>query len=164
MGLFSIHYDYILWEIDRRSIMSSLFNKILVPYDGSSYADKALDIACRLSKDYGSEVRVLYVIDASHAWVIVGGITLSLKDRFVAEAKKLLFKAKEYAKEKYGIIIEEKLRIGHPANDIIEEAEEWGADLIIMGAKGISGLKRLLLGSVTQVIVSHARCNVLIVR
>ncbi|RLG82694.1 MAG: universal stress protein [Thermoprotei archaeon] len=144
--------------------MSNLFNKILVPYDGSSYADKALEIACRFSKDYGSKVRILYVIDASHAWVIVSGITLSLKEKLVSEAKKLLSKATEYAKEKYGIIVESKFRIGHPANDIIEEAEEWGADLIIIGAKGISGLKRLLLGSVAEAIAHHANCNVLIVR
>lgn len=144
--------------------MPDLFNKILVPYDGSSYADKALDIACRLSKDYGSRIRVLYVIDSSHAWVIIGGITLSLKEKLVAEAEKLLSKAQEYAREKYGINVEKKLRIGHPANDIIEEAEEWRADLIVMGAKGISGLKRLLLGSVTETVVHHAKCSVLIVK
>ena len=144
--------------------MSDLFNKILVPYDGSNYADKALDIACRFSKDYGSKVRVLHVIDASHAWVIIGGITLSFEEKLVSEAKKLLSKAIEYARKNYGITIEEKLRIGHPANDIIEEAEEWGADLIIIGAKGISGLKRLLLGSVAEAVAHHANCNVLIVR
>ena len=144
--------------------MADLFNKILVPYDGSTYAQKALDIACRFSKDYGSKIRVLYVIDASHAWVIVGGISLSMKEKLVSEGRKLLNKAVEYARNKYGIVVEDKLRIGHPANDIIEEAKEWRADLVIIGAKGVSGLERLLLGSVAEAVAHHADCNVLIVR
>ncbi len=144
--------------------MMGLFKKILVAYDGSDYSRKALDIACMLAGEHGSVVRVLYVVDASHAWVVIGGIELSLKERLVGEARKLLGEAVAYARERYGVSVEEKVRVGHPANDIVEEAEEWGADLIVVGAKGVSGLKRLLLGSVAGAVVQSASCSVLIVR
>jgi nucleotide-binding universal stress UspA family protein len=53
---------------------------------------------------------------------------------------------------------------GSPKHAIIEEAERWGADLIVVGSHGYSALERFLLGSVSQSIAHHAKCSVEIVR
>ncbi len=140
-----------------------MYKRILVPYDGSKYARKALEIACSLALEYGSSIRVLYVVDASHAWVLVGGIEFTLKEKLEEQGKKLLEEARRIAEEK-GVNVETKLRIGHPSNDIIEEAQEWKADLIILGAKGVSALHRLILGSVAEAVVHNAPCDILLVK
>ncbi|HKG22127.1 MAG TPA: universal stress protein, partial [Blastocatellia bacterium] len=54
--------------------------------------------------------------------------------------------------------------VGHPRYLITDEAERWGADLIVVGSHGYQGLTRLLLGSVSQAVASHAKCSVEIVR
>lgn len=53
---------------------------------------------------------------------------------------------------------------GHPAQVILDEAENWGADLIVMGSRGLGAWNRLLLGSVSNAVVHHAKCSVEIVR
>ena len=56
------------------------------------------------------------------------------------------------------------MRDGDPRSAIVDEAEEWGADLIVVGSHGYTGLKRWLLGSVAQSVVGHAPCSVEVVR
>ena len=63
-----------------------------------------------------------------------------------------------------GLATEKKVREGNPKSVIVHEAEEWGADLIVVGSHGHTGLKGWLLGSVAQSVVSHAPCSVYIVR
>jgi nucleotide-binding universal stress UspA family protein len=53
---------------------------------------------------------------------------------------------------------------GSPRETIVDEADRWGADLIVMGSRGLSALNRLLLGSVSNAVVHHAKCSVEIVR
>ena len=53
---------------------------------------------------------------------------------------------------------------GHPAEKIIEEAEKWGADLIVMGSRGLGGFSRLLLGSVSDAVIRYSKVPVVIVR
>jgi nucleotide-binding universal stress UspA family protein len=60
--------------------------------------------------------------------------------------------------------IDTAVRDGSPKNEIIEEAEQWGADLIVVGCHGYGNLKRFLLGSVSQAVAVHAPCSVEIVR
>jgi nucleotide-binding universal stress UspA family protein len=59
---------------------------------------------------------------------------------------------------------EAAVREGDPRSVIVDEAEEWGADMIVLGSHGYTGLKRLLLGSVAQSVAAHAHCSVEIVR
>lgn len=63
-----------------------------------------------------------------------------------------------------GLVIETVVREGDARRTIIEEAEAWGADLILMGTHGRTGLKRALMGSVAQWVVAHAKCSVEVVR
>lgn len=62
-----------------------------------------------------------------------------------------------------GLKVETAVRDGHPQLTIVEEAERWGADLIVVGSHGYRGIKRLVLGSVAHDVVSHAPCSVEVV-
>ncbi len=63
-----------------------------------------------------------------------------------------------------GLTVEIVLRNGDPRSVIVDEAKDWGADLIIVGSRGYSGIKRMLLGSVAQSVVNNAPCSVEVVR
>ena len=60
--------------------------------------------------------------------------------------------------------VDTAVRQGDPRTVIVDEAAEWGADLIVLGSHGHTGLTRLLLGSVAQAVVAHAPCSVEVVR
>jgi nucleotide-binding universal stress UspA family protein len=68
------------------------------------------------------------------------------------------------AAENTGLKITGEVIKGNPRSAILDEAESWGADFIILGSHGYTGLKRLLLGSVSQAVASHAKCSVEIIR
>jgi nucleotide-binding universal stress UspA family protein len=63
-----------------------------------------------------------------------------------------------------GRSVEISIRAGKSGQEIVEEAKQWGADLILMGSHGRTGLKRVLLGSVAEYVVAHAPCSVEVVR
>lgn len=65
---------------------------------------------------------------------------------------------------KTGLVVETEVSNGDPRSIIVDQAEEWSADLVVVGSHGYTGLKRLLLGSVAQSVVSHAPCSVEVVR
>jgi nucleotide-binding universal stress UspA family protein len=66
--------------------------------------------------------------------------------------------------ERTGLRVETHVRQGRAGREIVEEAKEWGADLVLMGSHGRTGLKRVLMGGVAQHVVSHAPCSVEVVR
>jgi nucleotide-binding universal stress UspA family protein len=62
------------------------------------------------------------------------------------------------------LVVESEILHGNPRKETFGEAEKWGADLIVLGPHGMSGIERLLLGSVSQAVAMHAKCSVEIVR
>ncbi|HEY2972019.1 MAG TPA: universal stress protein [Pyrinomonadaceae bacterium] len=79
------------------------------------------------------------------------------------EAERLTNEVAEAARASE-LAVEMAVRHGDPRSVIIDEATEWQADLIVIGSHGYTGIKRLLLGSVAQSVVSHAPCSVEVVR
>jgi len=63
-----------------------------------------------------------------------------------------------------GVSIESRVREGDPRREIVDEAKDWGADLIVVGSHGRTGMQRWLLGSVAEHVVRHAPCSVEVVR
>lgn len=139
--------------------------KILLAHDGSDHADKAMERAAELAKNFNAEVSVLAVVPD----LCLPSLELSVEDCFkVSQAF-----AKEFrdAMDKVGetlsargiqarVMVEE----GVPADKILETAESIGADLIVLGSRGRTGAKRALLGSVSSNVMQHAKCDVLIVK
>lgn len=135
--------------------------KILLATDGSEDAALATKAAIDLSNQSGAELHVVHVGRSS--------FRLSPKEYHAAAREKMgeLTKAVE---EAGGDITETHLRIddsqtpGNEAEHITGVAEELGADLIVVGSRGLGGLKRALMGSVSESIVRHAHCPVLMMR
>lgn len=145
--------------------------KILLAVDGSPYSDAAVEEVRKRPWPLQSEVKIITAIETP---VIVGfGIDPWPADYFQELHKAALETAKAVinnALRKLSEPLGQTLKISHeiiagPVKQVIvEEAESWGADLIVMGSRGLGTWNRLLLGSVSSAVVHHATCSVEIVR
>lgn len=139
-----------------------MFTKILVGYDGSPYARKALIVALDLAGKYGARVTavsVAHVPDFADTRDEVNGVLEDAKDFFAGA----LEVAKTMASHQ-GITLTTKIVPGHPVDTLARLIEEEGYDLLVLGARGLSGLKRYLLGSVSEAVIRVASCPVLVVK
>jgi nucleotide-binding universal stress UspA family protein len=136
-----------------------MMGKILVPTDGSVYSIKAAKYAARLAGKIGSKVSTLHVSDY-HPQVRV----TELVDEEEKKGADILSETKRVFDEANVPVEVMKLEFGNPADVICAIAESGGFDLIVMGEKGVSEIKRFILGSVADRVVHHASCPVLIVR
>jgi nucleotide-binding universal stress UspA family protein len=134
--------------------------KILVAYDGSESAQRALVQAAELAGSNGTAVSVISVAEPLPQFGRAGSMMLPEEDEErkleLADAKKTLS-----AKGIEAAIVERK---GDPATMIVDEAAHEGTDVIVMGTRGLNTAQRWLMGSVSSRVVQHAPCNVLVVR
>jgi nucleotide-binding universal stress UspA family protein len=147
-----------------------LINKILVATDGSNLADKSLDFALDLAKKYSAEVTILTVVDLpSNSFWVQGTTFAPISSQKYLEKlekfhKKILTEAVKKAKASAQIYVTKRLLDGRPAEKIIEVAKEGSFDLIVMGSRGLGGIKEFFLGSVSDRVADEASCPVLIVK
>lgn len=142
-----------------------MITKILVPVDFSDHASKALDYAIELAKKFGASVQLL------HSYPInVGGISpygMVLPESFDRDIRAAASKQlDEWAVRvrDAGIEVETTVTPQFPSEAISRHAEESGVDLIVMGTRGLTGLKHVLLGSVAERTLRIAPCPVLSVK
>jgi nucleotide-binding universal stress UspA family protein len=133
--------------------------KILVAYDGSDGAKRALDQAAELAHN-GASVSVLSVAELLPQFGRAAPMLVPEEDE---ERKQELREAKAALAGK-GIDASIVERKGDAATMIIGEAEHENAEVIVMGTRGLNSAQRWLLGSVSSKVVEHAPCNVMIVR
>ncbi|BAU23262.1 hypothetical protein THC_0877 [Caldimicrobium thiodismutans] len=136
------------------------WNKILVPLDLSSFSEKAYNKALKLAKDYQSELFLFSVIDLP---VEALAESPQLYERIGEKVGKVL---KEYAEKamEEGVKTQVDITEGDPVEKILSFAEEKGISLLVMGSYGKTGLKRLLMGSVTEKVISLGDRPVLVVK
>jgi nucleotide-binding universal stress UspA family protein len=144
-----------------------MFKHILIPVDGSDNSQRAIDKAIALAQAFKSQVTAIYVIDP-YAFTGAGTDFAYGHSEYLsaatAEGKQALQIARD-AFQTVGIEINSNLVDGHSTyKAILEKAAEIGADLIVMGSHGRKGLEKLILGSVTSQVLSHAHLPVLVVR
>jgi nucleotide-binding universal stress UspA family protein len=144
-----------------------MFKHILVPVDGSATAQMAVQKAIGLAQVFGSRVTAIFVIDP-YPFTGVGTDFAYGQAEYLnaatAEAN-LAIKATKTAFEQAGVKVETSVVESHAAwRGVVDSAESMQADLIVMGSHGRSGLEKLVLGSVTQAVLSHTRLPVLVVR
>jgi nucleotide-binding universal stress UspA family protein len=143
--------------------------KILLATDGSPFSQAAASEIIQRSYPPGTEVKVISVF---HPWPLIPEPTLVLaavyyqslehaRNRATEIVENAAKKISESAPE---LVVTTEILEGSPKQVIIEEAERWGADWIVMGSHGYGPVKRFLLGSVSQSVVLNARCSVEIVR
>lgn len=139
-----------------------MFQKVLVPLDGSELAESALDYARGLGATHLHLFRV-------HAYPSLSSLPLDMP------ATESLLEAERSASTTYlqdvsqrlsgpGVSVTWSQKIGDPASAILQEAKDEGVDCVIMSSHGRTGWSRFLLGSVAEKVVRHASCPVLLVR
>ena len=146
--------------------------KILFATDGAKQSEAAIEMLQKLALNDGDEIKVVSVVDMAvpMAIDIYGGHlpdTGELEKTARDNASKLLERAEERIRAQFGdknILISTEVLFGSPESRIVETAESVHPDLIVLGSHGYSRWERLLLGSVSDSVVHHAPCSVLIVR
>ena len=134
-------------------------NKILVAYDGSETAKRALEEAAALVRDGGT----VTVVSVAEELPQFGRAAAMLVPEEHEERKRELREAKAMFAER-GIAAKVVERRGDAATMILDAAEKAGPELIVVGTRGLGSGKRWLLGSVSTKVLHHAPCNVLVVR
>jgi nucleotide-binding universal stress UspA family protein len=147
--------------------MSTFPTRILLATDGSEEADLAALRAVDLADATDSELHVVHVGVVPIFLQSYPG-TLGYYDKLYEQIEKmsreLLRKPNWRVKAAGGTVAGAHLRMGEVALEIVALAEELGADLIVMGSRGLGGVRRALMGSVSDSVVRHAHCPVLVVR
>jgi nucleotide-binding universal stress UspA family protein len=136
------------------------WKSILFATDGSKYSEIAANRAIDLAKSYGSEIKAISVVDVTEEFMARAPGAL---EDLVKKAKSMVEDVKKKADSK-GIKAESIVREGDTYKVIINIAKKQKANAIIMGSHGRTGLKRLLMGSVTERVIGHAPCPVLVVK
>jgi nucleotide-binding universal stress UspA family protein len=137
---------------------------IVVGTDGSQAAEAAVERAADLARGSGARLHVVTVypdIPAYRERIVSSAKRESIELRDVAET--VLARTVEQLTDE-GIAVETHAREGDPAEAILEVAQEQKADLIVVGDRGLTGIERFLLGSVSSKLSHHAPCSVMIVR
>ena len=137
---------------------------IVVGTDGSEPAERAVREAIAIAARDGAE---LHVVTAFHdaamfrERIASGATTVSINLREVGDS---VAARAVRAADAEGVKVVTHAHEGDPAEAILDTANEQKADLIVVGNRGLSGIQRFLLGSVSQKVSEHAACNVMIVR
>ena len=142
-----------------------MFKKIVVPLDGSTCADEAFDVALKLGKSESAGLAICSIVDPL---VIVGTNPPSATaDQLLTDRENESRHVVEAAVEKAhlaGVQAQGEMHLGLPYDEILRFAKREGADAIVMGTHGRTGLKRLFLGSVAESVLHGASCPVIVVR
>jgi len=136
---------------------------ILAPVDSSEESNKAAAFAADLADSLGASLTLLHIIH-SEAMEFLGMEALEGEELERARAR---FGERAFGGATQAIggrEARQEIRLGKPSFEIVRFAREEGIDLIVMGSRGLSGIKELLVGSVSSQVVDHAPCSVTIVR
>lgn len=140
-----------------------MYKKILLAYDGSQGADRALAAGLELAKLHGAELVALAVEERLPRFSGTIDEVQEEKEFANDQSGRLLAVARDRAKEG-GVELKTLMRPGHPAQTIIEVAREGNFDLVLVGHSGLSGVWAAFLGTTAEKVSRHAPCSVLIVR
>lgn len=139
------------------------YKKIMVATDGSQLVKKAVDAAIELSRLSGAKLYAVYVVVPTTHSARDFGWEKAAMEHFRKEGE-LATRFVEDAAKPAGVEVEPVILQGHPAEKIVEFAEQQGIEMIVMGTLGKTGLDRFLLGSVAEKVVRHSKTPVLVVR
>jgi nucleotide-binding universal stress UspA family protein len=136
------------------------WKSIFLTTDGSKYGEAATDKAINFAQSYGGELMVLSVVDVTEEFMARSPGTV---EEMVKKAKGFVEDVKKKA-EAFNVNTRTFVREGEAYKKITDLAGENKADVIFMGSHGRTGLRRLLMGSVTEKVIGYAPCPVMVVR
>jgi nucleotide-binding universal stress UspA family protein len=142
--------------------------RILLAIDDSKFSEAAAETVMEQARPHGTEVRILHVVESPPLLVAreLGGYEPALENALQSQkqhAATLVAKAAELLRVR-GLNVTAALEMGDAKSKILDVAEEWHADLIVLGSHGRKGLNRFLMGGVSDAVARHACCSVEIVR
>lgn len=139
-----------------------MFEKIIVAIDGSEAAEHALLTACDVAKKYKSELHLVHSPQLETTAIAVGSgaVVIKADDKDIQEAgHAVLDGAVALAKKQGCKVADPVISNAPPAEAILKEIEETGADLVVMGRRGLGNISSLVLGSVSQKVSHDATCT-----
>jgi nucleotide-binding universal stress UspA family protein len=140
-------------------------SKLLVATDFSENSARALEIAIDFAKKFGATVDLVHAFDIPIPAVYP--YEVPIPDSLITDSRRAANKKLEAEKEKVeaaGLEVQTHLSEVPAASAVVRVAEEVGADLLVLGTRGNTGLKHIVLGSVAERTVRHAPCSVLVVK
>ena len=148
---------------------SSGFGKIVVAFDGSADSTQAVRLAASLASKYGSSIILVHVYPSpAIGFSAASGMPIpdygDLEDAAKASGQSILSKGVQSAKELGVMARGELIEAPSVVEAIVNFSATEKADLIVVGTRGMTGFKQLILGSVSSGLVSHAKCPVLVAR
>lgn len=140
------------------------WKNILVATDGSEYGNAAVNEALTYAKKYGGTLKIVHVINIMANFqedspVFVPQLIEDITNKVKSDLEALKIRA-----EKEGVSAETFIKEDEPYRAIVDLAEELKSDVIILGSHGRTGMQRLLMGSVTERVIGHTNCAVLVVK
>ena len=155
-----------------------MFEKILVPLDGSDHSVRALRIAVQIAKRFDGKITLIHVYSVGVRPIAMPEPTTltppSVPIMPPADFSKVVEAARKAGSailtdgenriEADGVTVETLLKEGHTVQEILKTARDGEFDLIVMGARGISRIRELLLGSVSDGVIRNAPCPVLVTK
>lgn len=158
------HCPVLVVREDGRGEASFPPGTILLALDGSEEADAAARMAVELAEGTGSELHVIHVGEIAPVYHPERHGYAARYESLREQAGHLLDEQVEKVKAAGGAVAGSHLAMGRPDEEIVVSAEGMGAGLIVVGSRGLGGIRRALLGSVSDSVVRHAHSSVLVVR
>jgi len=145
-----------------------MYQRILVPVDGSDISENGLREAMRLARDQSAKLRLIHIVNELAVIAAYEGTIYSneLIDTLRANGNKILLKSADKVKAA-GLQVETALieaHGGHAGDAIAQDAQQWPADIIVLGTHGRRGVARLVMGSDAEQVVRQATVPVLLVK
>jgi nucleotide-binding universal stress UspA family protein len=147
--------------------MSIFPTKILLATDGSEDAQLAARSAIELAKTTDSELHLIYVVHRAEELRQPEGLgfgSVVSQEEVKRTGEERLEKLVKQIEDAGGSVGQAHLRQGRTDEKIVTQAEEIGAGLIVVGSRGLGGVRRALMGSVSDSVVRHAHCPVMVIR
>ncbi|WP_435358925.1 universal stress protein [Haloarchaeobius sp. DFWS5] len=141
--------------------MEGEYTHVLIPVDGSDVSLRAAEHGIAIAQRFGARVTVFHVVDED--LLPIDGRSKLLVEGLEAEAEEIVAEVLDHALE-VGIAAESEIGHGSPAQEILATIEDTGADLVVLGSHGRSGLDKLLIGSVSERVIHRSPIPVLTVR
>lgn len=144
--------------------MDNFPTKMLVATEGSEEAELALQTAVTLAKNTGSELHVVHVFPMDEGIPYPAEVLKREAEETEQQARDFLDRQVQRVRDEGLVAAESYYRKGRPANEIVKLSEELGVDLVVVGSRGLGGIRRALMGSVSDSVVRYAPCPVMTVR
>ena len=150
-------------------VEKQMYKSLLVAVDGSKQSEKALILACHLARQDHAQLHIVHApemlqLPAVMTWGI-GAVSLgSSSEELEVTGNKIVERAIAHAHELGIIHVHVHVVRGEPAHAIIREAEKLGAEVIVLGCRGLGNLEGMAMGSVSHKVSHSAKCGVITVR